>query len=126
MSPLVACVSLLYNNLQVHALMDGTIHVECTSGIEWTHRCAIIAVELQLYCWSTRFLSGFVRTANPTAIHNDVRGGTVVNKIDRIAFLDGDTLLQKVRATHVNRWTYRRLAAVSNRASCEQNSQQTK
>lgn len=99
--------------------MDGTIYVERASGIEWTHRCAIIAVELQLYGWSSGFLSGLLCTANPTAIHNDVWGGTVVNKIDRVAFLDGDALLQKVSATHVNRWPCRRLAAVPNSASCE-------
>src|SRR5436305_5090118 len=118
MVPLVACALLLYNNLQVHTLVDGTIHVECASGIEWTHRGTIIAIELQLYRWSTRFLSGLLCTALPTAIHNDVRGGPVINKIDRIAFLNGDALLQKICATHVNRWACRRLAAVFNSASC--------
>lgn len=82
--------TLLYNNGQVHVLVNGAIQVEGACGIKGANGTAITAIERFVDGRRTAFNRRFGSAIDPTAIYDDVGGWGIVNQIEHVSFMQGD------------------------------------
>src|SRR5579883_1547831 len=77
--------------------MEGSRCIERADGM------LIVALEVHLDSWRTSFFARLSDPIDPAPILNDMNNGSIINKVDALAFFDGDSVLQEVRIAHMDR-----------------------
>src|SRR6266566_7230806 len=82
--------------------MNSTVELVCTSRVEWSDRCAIIAIVSDIYGWRSAFCLGLRGVAIPGAIFDDVLHWHIIDQGEHLALFDGYRAFDKASSAHMN------------------------
>jgi len=112
---------LLHHDGQIHTGVDGTVEMECPGRGEGAKSGLTRATDLQIFdLRCARLVLRFGRPIFPCSVRDSVRSEKVIiDERNALALLDGDRVLDKIRAAHMDgigacaggRSCHRRLAA---------------
>jgi len=94
----------MHDDGQIHAFMNRTVQMECAGRSEWADKCAIIAIEGQVYTRRAVFCFWLRGCANPGTISDVVWCCHIIHERKGLTFVDGDRVLHEVKPGHVNLW----------------------
>src|SRR5215831_2050306 len=82
--------------------MNSTKKLECTSCVERSDGCAIIAVECDIDSWRTWFSLGLRGVPIPGTIFDNVLCCCIINHSERLAFRDVYRGYKETGSCHMN------------------------
>lgn len=92
----------MHDDGQIHESMNRTVKMERAGRSEWADRCAIIAIENQIYTRCAVFCFWLRGCANPGAICDVVWCCHIIHEREGLTFVNGDRVLHEVEPGHVN------------------------
>jgi hypothetical protein len=95
---------LLHNHSEIHIIMNSTVEVKGSCGVEWPDRLLIISIELDLYGGRTCLNAGPLgAVAIPPSILNDMNDWNVINERQFVTLLNRDNIWYKLAVIHMDR-----------------------